>query len=191
MRHSAGTVDTPWPPATSPTLQVGGPTSGWAACVSSACHRCSEAMTAARAVDGVAAVVGRPEWAADPVHDDVEVGVAARGDDRLEVGRLGDDARRVRPRCRHATYRRMPSAVLLLVDEGGQLAPGRRAPPPAERRHGDDARGEAALHVGAAPAVDPSVADLAAERVNGPAVADGHDVGVPEQEQARPVAARE
>ena len=95
--HAAGTVDTPWPPATSPTLQVGGPTSGWAARVSSACHRCSEAMTARAAVDGVAAVVGTAGVGRRPVHDDVEVGVAARGDDRLEVGRLGDDARGVRP----------------------------------------------------------------------------------------------
>jgi len=51
------------------------------------------------------------------------------------------------------------------------------------------ARGEAGLHVAHAPAVDPSVAHDAAERIDGPSFAGGHHVDVAVQVHDRPGAA--
>ncbi len=73
-----------------------------------------------------------------------------------------------------------------LVDEGGEHdAAGERTAAP-ERVGGEQHRGQAALHVGGAAAPQPAVHDVAAERLDGPAVALGHDVGVPLEHQRRP-----
>ena len=68
----------------------------------------------------------------------------------------------------------------------GPLSPAPRNAAIARKR-----RGQTTFHVGGTAAVDAAVLDRTAERVPRPALADRHHVGVPEQQQAGPAAARQ
>ena len=75
----------------------------------------------------------------------------------------------------------------LLVDEGGQQDAAGERPLVGDGPGGEHRRDQAGLHVGAAPAVQATVADLAPERVHRPgvAVALGDDVGVALEHERR------
>ena len=83
----------------------------------------------------------------------------------------------IRPRsARCATPAKPPlsSSTVPLIS----IVPGRRDAGALDRFGGEHRRGDAGLHVADAAAVDPAVAHQPAERIDGPAVAGGHDVDV-------------
>ena len=132
-----------------------------------------------RAVGDVAA--GRnpePEHAA--VADTDPAWAERLGDDHVVRRAAGDPTGRG-----EVGYARQPAA--LLVDRAADLD--RAAEGDAGAPHGfggEEGRGQAGLHVGRAAAVQVAVTDLAAERVDGPALAGRYDVEVSVQVQGRP-----
>ena len=102
---------------------------------------------------------------------------------RLQVGGLRGDAAQER---RRSPTRRTHGCLsrLLLVDQRRQFD-GTAQPRAAQRCDGRKTRRQTTFHVGGAAAVDPAVLDGTAERIFRPALADRHDVGMAEQQQAR------
>ena len=84
-----------------------------------------------RAVDRVRAVGRVARVTSTPVDLDAQVGVAARSDDRLQVGRLGGDAPDEAGRLVSATYARMPlpvsSSSTTAASSTGPLSPAPRS----------------------------------------------------------------
>ena len=111
---------------------------------------------------------------------------AGVGDDDVEAGRLRDHAG-VAGRAGADRRERPLAAVLLGRDEGDEQLAGERRERARrrERPHGTEDRGDAALHVARAAAVQAAVADLAGPRVGGPGRGSpgGHDVHVRRQDQ--------
>ena len=143
-----------------------------------------------RSVDGVRAVPRVPGVRRPPGEVDLDVGVPAGGDDGLQVGGFRDDAPGERGAVGSGEVAAHPLARLLLVDEGGQLDRSAQASAgTVQRRHRDDARREAALHVGGSAAVQTTHTDDATERRHRPPLAGGDDVRVTEEQQPRAVPA--
>ncbi len=123
------------------------------------------------------------------VNLDPRVGGAAGTDDGLQIGRLGGDTAKER-RIRRGDVSADADAALLLVDERREFD-GPAQPGALKCCHRRKAGCQAAFHIGGAAAVDAAVVDGGAERVLRPALADGDDVGVAEQQKTRSLAAAE
>ena len=112
------------------------------------------------------------------VADADAVGAERLGDDQ----RVGDD----QALLDEPAHARVADADRLLVGDGALDDPAGPARA-SQGLDGDHLRGQAALHVGGAAAVDPAVAQLPAEGVRGPVVADRDDVVVAVEMDGRPV----
>ena len=118
------------------------------------------------------------------------VDAAVADADAIDAQRLGDDGE-VGAVGAEPPLLRQPGdageAAALFVDRAADLDAAVQLDAGApDRLDGEQRRGDAGLHVARAASPDPAVADLAAERIDGPAVARGDDVEVAVQVDERP-----
>ena len=126
---------------------------------------------------------------AAPRHDPEPENAAVADADPRRTERLGDDHVVRRAAGDPADLSQVGDASVaaaFFVDRAADLERSTQADAAAPHRFGGEHRGgDAGLHVGRAAAVEPAVPDLAAERVDRPAVSRRHHVDVPVQVQGR------